>query len=342
MENEKQVINKDFKKLIMVYHKEYDNTRILIGNKSKKIIFEISNYTDYEKNLKDAGEMTMYDYDDKTKKITRMKQVEFFEKYCDNDSSFGKLVWDNMKLMLATYNKDTGCGIYAFRSEDIVYSYIQDKDSKIFILFGLNCNEVFAQDFVDKEMSDYVKCEMQDSGTYFSLSSKQCSTSFCAISKITNLVELKEIANKCKELDEVCKSKNIKIKGMVEIQKGLELYKPYKEQAEKWNKVFEELRTGWKKISSNGTKMKKGYLRTPEEEQEEKRLTQLLWSIQPIMHNDSDYSKFCNFTKWLDKRLTIAKNYDTLNVKDPNKAMIIEVPKTWKESFISVNGKPVM
>ena len=340
MGNEKQIINKEFKKLIMAYQKQDDNTRILIGNKNKKIIFEVSNYADYEKNLKDAGEMTMYDYDDKTKKITRMKQVEFFEKYCDNESSFGKLVWDNLKPMLATYNKDTGCGIYAFRSEETVYSYIKDKDSKTFIMFGLNCNEVFAQEFVDKEMSDYVKCEMKDEDGYFSLSSNQVSTEYCGIKKITDIYDLKEITNKCKELDEVCKNKNIKITGMANIQKALELYKSYKEQADKWNKVFEELRTGWKKISSNGTKMKKGYLRTPEEEKEEKRLTELLWSIEPIMYRDSDYSKFCNFAKWLDKQLTIAKNYDTLNAKGVE--MLIEVPNTWQEAFLSVNGKPVM
>ena len=207
-------------------------------------------------------------------------------------------------------------------------------------MFGLNCNEVFAQEFVDKEMSDYVKCEMKDEDGYFSLSSNQVSTQYCGIKKITDIYDLKEITNKCKELDEVCKNKNIKITGMANIQKALELYKSYKEQADKWNKTFEELRTGWKKISSNGTKMKKGYLRTPEEEKEQKRLTELLWSIESIMYRDSDYSKFCNFAKWLDKQLTIAKNYDTLNAKGVE--MLIEVPNTWKEAFLSVNGKPVM
>ena len=340
MGSEKQIINKEFKKLIMAYQKQDDNTRILIGNKNKKIIFEISNYADYEKNLKDSGEMTMYDYDDKTKKISRMKQVEFFEKYCDNDSSFGKLVWDNLKLMLATYNKETGCGIHAFRSEETVYSYIMDKETKMFIMFGLNCNEAFAQDFIDKELSDYVKCEIQDDGDYFSLSSSQVCTQYCGIKKINNIIDLKEIAGKCKELDEICKEKNIKIIGMANIQKGLELYKDYKEQADKWNKTFEELRTGWKKLSKNGTQMKKGYLQTPEEKQERDRLTKLQWGIDPIMYRDSKYSMFCNFAKWLDKQLTIAKNYDTLNAKGGE--MTIEVPNTWVESFITVNGKPVM
>ena len=79
MANKKKIINKECKYLIFVCEQVEDNTRILIGNKKKKIIGQISNWKDSEKYLKDAGEMTMYDYDDNTKLIKRMKQTEFYE-----------------------------------------------------------------------------------------------------------------------------------------------------------------------------------------------------------------------------------------------------------------------
>ena len=235
-------------------------------------------------------------------------------------------------MSLARYGKDGSYmgDIRIDKDTDTVFSFIKDNESKIFIMFGLNLNEVYAQKFVDEENSEYFELKMVDEPDSFMLSTE--STCYVGINKKLNKIEKKEIVNMCKELGDTCTIKNIKLVGMENVKKGLELYDRYSEMFDKWNNTVEELRKDWKKFTKNGTKIKKPYLMTKEEQAERERLNKLCWSIEPISYNDSAYSKFIEFYKIIKQKIEIAKNLDTLNSKG---VMEIEIPNRFTVPMIS-------